>query len=60
MEICQFKIYIQKDSLFIFVVFLFVSIVKWIAIYSLNSAMKVQISEKTVIFKTSSNTFFEI
>ena len=89
MEICQFKVYIQKDSLFppnmdklaewlrrwtvnplgsasvgsnpIFVVFLFGSLVNWIAICSLNSAIKVQISEKkTVIFKTSSTTFFEI
>ena len=74
MEIRQFKVFIQKDSLFlsnmdkmdewlrwltvnplgiarvgsspIFVIFLFGSMVKWIAIYSLNSAIKVQISEK--------------
>ena len=45
----------------IFVVFLFGSVVKWIAICSLNSANKVQISEKkTVIFKTLATTFFEI
>ena len=74
MEICQFEVYIQKDSLFlanidkmaewlrrltvnplgitrvgsspIFVVFLFGSVVKWIAICRLNSVIKVQISEK--------------
>ena len=74
MEICQFKVYIQQDSLFIalidkmaewlrrltvnplgsasvgsnpiFVVFLFGSEVNWIAICSLNLAIKVQISEK--------------
>ena len=74
MEICQFKVYIQKDNLFkafidemadwlrrrtvnqlgsarvgsspIFVVFLFGSVVNWIAICSFNSAIKVQISEK--------------
>ena len=88
MEICQFKVYIQKDSLFIalidkmaellrrwivnplgsasvgsnpiFVVFLFGSVVNWIAICILISVIKVQISEKTVIFKTLSTTFFEI
>ena len=74
MEICQFEVYIQKDSLFlpnidkmaewlrrrtvnplgiarvgsssIFGVFLFGSLVNWIAICSLNPAIKVQISEK--------------
>ena len=74
MEICQFKVYIQKDSLFVpdidkmaewlrrrtvnplgparvgssptFVVFLIGSLVNYIAIFSLNSAIKVQISEK--------------
>ena len=74
MEIYQFKVYIQKDSLFlpyidemaewlrrltvnplgiarvgsspIFVVFLFGFMVNWIAICRLNSAIKVQISEK--------------
>ena len=74
MEICKFKVYIQKDSLFlpntdkmaewlrrwtvnplgsdsvgsnpIFIVFLFGSLVNYIAICSLNSANKVQISEK--------------
>ena len=74
MEICQFKVYIQKDSLIIgfignmaeglrrwtvnplgfaragscpiFTVFLIGSMVKWIAICSLNSAIRVQISEK--------------
>ena len=89
MEICQFKVYIQKYSLFfpdidkmaewlrrrtvnplgsarvgsspIFVVFLFGSMVKWIAIWSLNSALKVEISEKKiVIFKTSFTIYFEI
>ena len=44
----------------IFVVFLFGSMVKRIAIWSLNSAMQVQISEKTGIFKTSFTIFFEI
>ena len=44
----------------IFVVFLFGSVVKWIAICSLNSLIKVQISEKTAIFKTLATTFFEI
>ena len=45
----------------IFVVFLFGSVVKWIAICSLNSAIKVQISEKkTLFFKTLATTFFEI
>ena len=33
----------------IFVVFLFGSMVKWIAICSLNSAIKVQISEKKLL-----------
>ena len=88
MEICQFKVYIQKDSLFhpnmdkmaewlrrwtvnplgsasvgsnpILVVFLFGSLVNYIAICSLNSAIKVQISEKNCYHKTSSTTFFEI
>ena len=77
MEICQLKIYIQKDSLFItfidkmaewltrwtvnplgsvsvgtnpiFVVFLFGSVVKRIAICCLNLAIKVQISEKKLL-----------
>ena len=77
MEICQFKVYIQKDSLFlpcmdkmaewlrrrtvnpleiarvgstpIFVVFLFGSLVNWIAFCSLNSAIKVQISENKLL-----------
>ena len=44
----------------IFVVFLFGSVVKWIAICSLNSVNKVQISEKTAIFKTLATKFFEI
>ena len=45
----------------IFVVFLFGSMVKWITICSLNSAIKVQISEKkAVFFKTIATTFFEI
>ena len=45
----------------IFVVFLFGSLVNWIAICSLNSAIKVQISEKkTVFYKTLATTFFEI
>ena len=79
MEICQFKVYILKDSLVIaiidimaewlrrwtdnlmgsasvgsnpmFVVFLIDSMVKWMAICSLNSAIRVQISEKTGILK---------
>ena len=74
MEICQLKVYIQKDSCVIafidkmaewlrqltvnpmgstcvgsnpiFVLFLIGSMVKWIAICSLNSAIQVQISEK--------------
>ena len=77
MEICQFKVYIQKDSSFlpnidkmaewlrrrtikplgiagvgsspIFVVFLFGCMVKGIAICSLYSAIKVQISEKRLL-----------
>ena len=77
MEIFQFKVYIQKDSLFkasidemaewlrrrtvnqlgsarvgsspIFVVFLFGSMVKLIAIWSLTSAFRVQISEKELV-----------
>ena len=77
MEIFQFKVYIQKDSLFkasidemaewlrrrtvnqlgsarvgsspIFVVFLFGSMVKLIAIWSLTSAFQVQISEKELV-----------
>ena len=45
----------------IFVVFLFGSLVNWIAICSLNSAIKVQISEKKAVFyKTLATTFFEI
>ena len=87
MEICRFKVYIQKDSLVtsfmdkiaewlrrwtvnpmlsarmgskpIFVVFLIGSTVQWIAICSLNSVIRVQISEKTGILKTSATTFFE-
>ena len=74
MEICQLKVYIQKDSFVIafidkmaewlrqltvnplgsncvgsnsiFVVFLFGSMVKWKANWSLNSGIQVQISEK--------------
>ena len=74
MEICRFKVYIQKDSLVttfmdkmdewlrrwtvdplgytsvgsnpIFDVFLFGSMVKWIAICSLNSAIKVKSGKK--------------
>ena len=81
MEICRFKVYIQKDSLVtpfidkmsewlrqltvnpfvsacvgskpIFVVFLIGSTVQWIEICSLNSVIRVQISEKTGILKTS-------
>ena len=77
MEIFQFKVYIQKDSLFkasvdemaewlrrrtvnqlgsarvgsspIFVVFLFCSMVKLIAIWSLTSAFRVQISENELV-----------
>ena len=77
MEICQFKVYIQRDSLFhpnvdkmadwlrrrtvkplrsasvgliqIVVFFLFVSLVNWIPICSLNSAIRVQISEKKLV-----------
>ena len=77
MEICQFKVYIQKDKLVeavinkmadwlrrwtvnplgsasvgsnpIFVVFLFGSLVNWIEIFSLNSAIKVQIAEKKLL-----------
>ena len=77
MEICQFEVYIQKDSFFlhnidkmaewlrrrtvnplgiarvgscpIFVVFLFGCMVKGIAICSLYSAIKVQISEKRLL-----------
>ena len=87
MKICRFKVYIQKDILFIdfmvkmaewlrrwtvnplgsaqmglnpiFVVFLIGFMVKWIAICSLNSAIRVQISEKSGILKTSATTFFE-
>ena len=43
----------------IFVVFLIGSMVKWIAIFSLNSAIRDKISEKTGILKTSATTFFE-
>ena len=43
----------------IFVVFLIGSMVKWIAICSLNSAILAQILEKTGILKTSSTTYFE-
>ena len=77
MEICQFIVHIQKDTLVIafidkmaewlrrwtvnplgsasvgsnpiFVFFLIGSMVKWIAICSLNSAIKVQISEKKLL-----------
>ena len=87
MEICKFKVYIQKDSLFhpnidkmaewlrrltvnplrsasvgsnpIFVVFLIGSMVKGIAICSLNSAIPVQILEKAGILKTSVSIFME-
>ena len=43
----------------IFVVFLIGSMMKWIAICSLNSAILAQISEKTGILKTSATNFFE-
>ena len=43
----------------IFVVFLIGSMVKWIAICSLNSAIRAQTSEKTGILTTSATTFFE-
>ena len=87
MEICQFKVYIQKDSLVMafidkmdellrrltvnplrspsvvrvpsFSFFLIGSMVKWKAICSLNSAIRVQISEKAGILKTSASTFME-
>ena len=87
MEICQFKIYIQKDSLVIgfmvkmaewlgrwtvnplgsarmgsdpiFVVFLIGSIVKLIAICSLDSAIRIKISVEEGILKTSVSTFME-
>ena len=87
MEICQFKVYIQKDSLVVafidkiaellrrltdnplssasaglnskIVVFLIDSMVKGIAICSLNSSIPVQISEKAGILKTSASTFME-
>ena len=36
----------------IFVVFLLGSMVKWIAIFSLNSAIRIQLSEKSGILKT--------
>ena len=77
MEICQLKVYIQKDSCVIafidkmaewlrqltvnpmgstcvgsnpiFVVFLIGSMVKWIAICSLNSAIQVLSSEKKLV-----------
>ena len=42
-----------------FVVFLIGSMVKWIAICSLNSAILAQILEKTGILKTSATTYFE-
>ena len=88
MEICQFKVYIQKDSLILAFIdkmaewlirwtvnplgfasagsnpscrfFIWFWGEKWIAIFSLNSAIRVQISEKTGIIKTSATTFFEI
>ena len=43
----------------IFVVFLLGSMVKLIAIFSLNSAIRVQISEKTGVLKISATSFFE-
>ena len=43
----------------IFVVLLIGSMVKWIAICSLNSAIRTQTSEKTGILKTSATTFCE-
>ena len=43
----------------ILVVFLIRSMVKWIAICSLNSAIRFQILEKFGILKTSAFTFFE-
>ena len=44
----------------IFVAFLFGSMVKWIAIFSLNSAIKVQILEKNCYLQNLSHHFFEI
>ena len=49
----------QMDLNPIFVVFLIGSMVKRIAICSLNSAIRVQISEKSGTLKTSATTFFE-
>ena len=43
----------------ILVVFLIRSMLKWIAICSLNSAIRVEISEKTGILKISATIFFE-
>ena len=43
----------------IFFVFLIGSTVKWIAIFSLNILIRVQISEKTGHLKSSATTFFE-
>ena len=43
-----------------FVVFLIDSMLKTIGICSLDSAIRVQISEKTGILKTSATTFFKI
>ena len=88
MKICRFKVYIQKDSLFlafmdkmaeclrrwtvntlgsahvgsnpIIFVFLIDSMLKMIGICSLDSAIRVQISEKTGILKTSATTFLKI
>ena len=85
MEICRFKVYIQKDSLVTpfmdkmaewlrrltdnpfglclrgfdskFVVFLIGSMLKWIAICSLNSAIRVQISEKNWYLEILSQHF---
>ena len=43
----------------IFVVFLIGSTVQWIVICSLNTVIRIQISENTGILKTSATTFFE-
>ena len=43
----------------IFVVFLIGSIVKWIAICSLDSAIRIKISVEEGILKTSASTFME-
>ena len=50
----------QVGSNPIFVVFLIDSMLKTIGICSLDSAIRVQISEKTGILKTSATTFLKI